>query len=201
MAISKKPLMTGRWRLSSTTIHSRLVSNIEAYGVLLSGGTPSCIWCEDALEHFDVPNDTFCLFLVVPEVRQLQASDCLIRAGYKKRQLPLSLSRIHQFSNIYSPPAPTCSQAVNEEEEENHLVDPEDIINSFHPPAILLPAGECFVDLPEKTGGMQDCYQSLPQLLANPISEWLVLEEHDKRLRVRLAVLIEHIYDYLDCMK
>lgn len=178
-----------------------LPSRHRAYGILCSAGIPSLIWCEDALEHLGVPTETFCLFLVVPDSLQTQASDHLMRVGYQKRQLPFALRRIAQFSNIYGPPAPNPSQVVNEEDRENPFLDPEDIIDQIHPPVILLPATEWFISLPETYSGTRECYPTLPQLLTSLISKWLVLEEQDDRLLLRLAVLIEYIYDYLDVVK
>lgn len=173
----------------------------RAYGILCSARIPSLIWCEDALEHLGVPTESFCLFLVVPDLLQTQASDHLMRAGYQKRQLPLAFCDIPEFSNIYGPPAKSPGQVVKAEDTVNPLVDPEDIIDPTNPPVILLPAKEWFVSLPETYSGIQDCYPTLPQLLTSLVSKWLVLGEQDDRLRLRLAVLIEYIYDYLDVVK
>ncbi|KAI3393884.1 hypothetical protein diail_3527 [Diaporthe ilicicola] len=173
-------------------------SRHRAYDILCSARIPSLIWGEDALEHLGVPTETFCLFLVVPDSLQTQASDHLMGAGYQKRQLPFALCDIPQFSNIYGPPAPDPSQVVNEE---NPFLDPEDIIDCIHPPVILLPATEWFVSLPETYSGTRECYPTLPQIMTSLISKWLVLEEQDDRLLLRLAVLIEYIYDYLGVVK
>ncbi|KAG8158419.1 hypothetical protein KVR01_011541 [Diaporthe batatas] len=180
-----------------------LPSRYRAYGILCSAGIPSLIWCEDALEHLGVPTETFCLFLVVPDSLQAQASDHLMKAGYQKRDLPFALNQIPQFSNIYGPPAPSPSQLVNEEDRDNPFFDPEDNINRLYPPVILLPAMEWFVNLPETYSGMQECYPTLLQLFTSLVSKWMVLEEQDEGLRMVLAVLtsIEYIYDYLDVVK
>lgn len=180
--------------VNTVTIPSRH----RAYGLLYSAGIPSLIWGEDALEHLGVPTDTFCLFLVVPDHLLPQASDHLMRAGYQKGQLPSDLVDIPQFGNIYGPPA-------NEQAVDNPFLDPDldpkDIMDPSHPPVILLPAGEWYMSLPETNAGIQEGYPTLPQLLTSLISKWLSLEEQDSRLRLRLAVLIEYIYDYLDAVK
>ncbi|POS75149.1 hypothetical protein DHEL01_v206464 [Diaporthe helianthi] len=182
--------------VNTTTIPSRH----QAYDVLYCAGIPSLIWGEDALEHLGVPTHTFCLYLMVPDHLLPQAIDHLMRAGYQKRQPPSELADIRQFSNIYSPPNPTPSQNTDDRFG-NPDLDPEDSIDSSYPPVILLPAGEWYISLPETSTGIHDCYPTLPQMLISIISKWLVLEEQDSTLRLRLGVFIEYIYDYLDAVK
>lgn len=92
------------------------------------------------LNHLDVPTETFCLSLVVPDSPQAQVSDYLMKSGHQKKKFPLALRQVPQFSYLCGPSAPSPSRVVNEEDKDNPLVDPEDRINSRNPSFIFFPA-------------------------------------------------------------
>lgn len=183
-----------------------LASRYQACGILCRAGIPLCIWFEDALERFGVPTMTFCLFLVVPGPQLAQAANHLERAGYKKRAPTLALSDIPQFENIYGPEPPRqAADLVAEPESQAGDVSPVDsdieLVDSSHPPVILLSADEWFYELPQTVAETQDCFPTLPRFLTSLVSKWLALTEDDDLLRVRLAVQIEYIYSYVDEVK
>lgn len=178
-----------------------LPSRYQAYGILYNAGIPLCLWCEDALEHLGVPTMTFCLFLIIPDARTQQAAEHLISAGYQKRDLPFAMSEIYQFGNIYGPPQDVPDTPPEAESKDYVGLGPKDMVDSAHPPVVLLPAREWFFELPGTIAEMDGCYPTLPQLLTGLIYKWMSLQKQDHALLLHLAVLIEYIYDYLDDVK
>lgn len=184
---------------------STLALRYRAYGILYCAGIPLCVWFEDALEHLGVPTELFCLYLLVSTAQLQQAAEHLVNDGqYIKTRLPFPLDRISHFENIYAPPVrkdlppPNALIFPNGEE---HVLDPDDRVDSLNPSVILLPAEAWFYKLPNTTAEMLDCYPSLPQLVTSLILKWLSLGDDEENLSVHVAVMIEYAYEYLEDVK
>lgn len=182
-----------------------LALRYRAYGILYCAGIPLCLWFEDALEHLGVPTETFCLYLLVPAAQLQKAADHLVNDGhYSKRQLPMALDRISHFENIYAPPvreSPVPPIPIVFSDGERYVPDPDDIVDSYNPPVILLPAEAWFYELPHTAAEMLDCYPTLPQLLTSLILKWLALGDDEDALRLHVSVMIEYVYEYLEDVK
>ncbi|KAK3291781.1 uncharacterized protein B0H64DRAFT_477969 [Chaetomium fimeti] len=166
----------------------------SACSILFNAGIPALIWLEDALAYYGVPTMVFELFLLVPDVDA--AARVLKSSGYQKREPSLALRPICQFDNLYA--------AVRTENQHPPTTDAEATSQSpeVKPTrVILLPAKEWFHELPSAPEDMEDWLPTLPQLLAALIAKWLSLEEGERDLRLRIAVLLGYIYAGLDNVK
>lgn len=66
---------------------------------------------------------------------------------------------------------------------------------------ILLTATEWFYNLLKKPEDMVDWFPPLPHLLSSLVAKWLDLDETELTLRLRIAVFLGYIYEYLDAVK
>ncbi|KAL2169373.1 hypothetical protein VTG60DRAFT_6079 [Thermothelomyces hinnuleus] len=162
-----------------------LPPHYAACELLYRGGMPAAVWLEDALSRHGVPTLVFDLFLLVPDVDA--AAQVWISAGYRRGQLGLALRDIRQFENLYFPP-----RAITANKHEESIPDTG---------VILLPASEWFHELPATAQDMTDWFPTLPQLLTALIAKWLSLEEQESDLRLRIAVYLGYIYQYIDAVK
>jgi len=167
----------------------RFPPRYAACHILYDTGIPACIWLEDALSQLGVPTLVFSLFLLVPDADA--AAQALLRAGYQRGELGLALRNITQFKTVLTPPQngtqPQTAGAASP---------------SFDmTPVILLPAKEWFHNLPESPRDMTDWFPTLPQLLTALIAKWLSLEEAELHLRLRIAVFVGYIYEYIDAVR
>ncbi|KAH6615759.1 hypothetical protein B0J18DRAFT_289707 [Chaetomium sp. MPI-SDFR-AT-0129] len=179
--------------LSPCEPESGIPPRFSACSILYSAGIPASIWFEDALAYHDVPTLVFELFLLVPDVDA--AARVLMSAGYQRGELSLALSPIRQFDNLYTPVRTESQHPTTDAESTSQSPEIDETR------VILLPAKEWFHDLPATPEDMADWFPTLPQLLTALIAKWLSLEEGDRDLRLRIAVFLGYIYEYLDSVK
>lgn len=135
----------------------------------------------------------FDLFLLVTDVDA--AAQKLLDAGYQSRELPLALSTIPQFNNRFAPMQNSDCNIDADNDEAREYLDPT------MTPVILLPAKDWFYDLPAKPEDVTDWFPTLAQLLVGLIARWSALDVEDWALRLRIAVFIGYIYEYVDAVK
>jgi hypothetical protein len=135
----------------------------------------------------------FDLFLLVTDVDA--AAQKLLDAGYQSRELPLALSTIPQFNNRFAPMQNSDCNIDADNDEAREYLDPT------MTPVILLPAKDWFYDLPAKPEDVTDWFPALAQLLVGLIAKWLALDAEDWALRLRIAVFIGYIYEYVAAVK
>ncbi|KAK4151685.1 hypothetical protein C8A00DRAFT_16926 [Chaetomidium leptoderma] len=179
--------------LSSFEPELGIPPRFSACSILYRAGIPASVWLEDALAYHDVPTLVFDLFLLVPDVDA--AARALVSAGYQRGELSLALSPIRQFDNLYIPLRTESQHATTDAESAPQSPEIDETR------VILLPAKEWFHELPAAPEDMVDWFPTLPQLLTALIAKWLSLEEGDRDLRLRIAVFLGYIYEYLDTVK
>ncbi|OAA62745.1 hypothetical protein SPI_04285 [Niveomyces insectorum RCEF 264] len=168
------------------SMQSENVARYAACNTLHTAGIPVCIWLEDALGHLGVPTLAFELYLLVHDVAA--ATQILLESGYQRGKPSLAIESIPQFHNLFTLPRHEISGSPTSSE-------PDD---SEQPSVILLPAAEWFYKLPERIENMADWFPTLPGIYSALVAKWLSLNEDEHALRLRIAVFIGYIYEYLD---
>jgi hypothetical protein len=174
---------------ASHTLQPIKAPRFAACDILHRAEIPACIWLEDALDELGVPTLVFELFLLVHDVDS--AGQVLLEAGYQRSTPSLALQDIPQFSTVFRPA----------QQEFKASTQGAQSLDETSGSVILLPAAEWFYALPPWSEDTARRFPTLPHLLSSLIAVWLQLDEIEVSLRLRIAVYLGYIYEYLDAVK